>query len=65
MDRKDGIASYEQACERSPVWRERWAVGVREGLKQAERGEFASDEEIAAVLDKYNRAQPAGPSDLS
>ena len=29
---------------------------VRAALEEAERGEFASDEEVAAVFDRYRRA---------
>ncbi|MGE0500331.1 MAG: CopG family ribbon-helix-helix protein [Rhizobiaceae bacterium] len=41
---------------RSLAWQERWVAGVQEGLEQAERGEFASEEEIAAVLSKYSQS---------
>lgn len=41
---------------RSLAWQEKWVAGVQEGLEQADRGEFASDEEIAAVLNKYSQA---------
>jgi predicted transcriptional regulator len=41
---------------RSLAWHEKWVAGVQEGLEQADRGEFASDEEIAAVLNKYSQA---------
>jgi len=38
---------------RSLAWHEKWIAGVQEGIAEAERGEFASDEELAAVLGKY------------
>ncbi|MBX3595924.1 hypothetical protein [Sphingomonas sp.] len=38
---------------RSLAWHEKWLAGVREGLAEADRGEFASEEEIASVLAKY------------
>lgn len=38
---------------RSLAWHERWVAGVQEGLDEANRGEFASEEEIASVLAKY------------
>jgi predicted transcriptional regulator len=38
---------------RSLAWHERWVAGVQEGLAEADRGEFVTDEEIAAVLAKY------------
>lgn len=41
---------------RSLAWHERWVAGVQEGLAEAERGEFASESEIAAVLNKYGPA---------
>lgn len=41
---------------RSLVWHERWIAGVQEGIAEADRGEFASDEEIAAVLGRYGSA---------
>lgn len=39
--------------ERSASWQVRWIAGVGEGLAQAERGEFVSDEELAAVLNRH------------
>lgn len=41
---------------RSLAWHERWIAGVQEGIAEADRGDFASDEEIAAVLGKYGPA---------
>lgn len=41
---------------RSLAWQEKWIAGVQEGLEEADRGDFASEEEIAAVLNKYNQA---------
>jgi predicted transcriptional regulator len=38
---------------RSLAWHEKWVAGVQDGLAEAERGEFASEEEIASVLAKY------------
>lgn len=38
---------------RSLAWHEKWLAGVQEGLAEAERGEFASEEEIAAVLTRH------------
>ena len=36
---------------------ERWAIAhIEEGLRQAEAGEFASDEEMEATFDKYRDA---------
>ena len=41
---------------RSLAWQERWVAGVTEGLSEADRGEFASDDEAAAVLNRYGPA---------
>jgi len=41
---------------RSLAWQEEWIAGVEQGLAAADRGDFASEEEIAAVLNKYSQA---------
>lgn len=41
---------------RSLAWQEKWIEGVQEGIEAADRGDFATDDEIAAVLNKYNQA---------
>ncbi|MGO7924494.1 transcriptional regulator [Rhizobium ruizarguesonis] len=41
---------------RSLAWQEKWIAGVQAGIESADRGEFATDEEIAAVLNKYSQA---------
>jgi|GEM_PF-824005 len=41
---------------RSLAWQEKWVAGVREGLKDADDGVFATEAEIAAVLTKYGPA---------
>jgi len=41
---------------RSLAWQEKWIAGVEQGLEAADRGDFASEEEIAAVLNKYSQA---------
>lgn len=41
----------------SLAWQEQWVAGVLEGLAEAEPGEFASEAEIEAVLNKYGSAQ--------
>jgi len=41
---------------RSLAWQEKWIAGVLEGIEDADRGRFASDEEIAAVLNKFSQA---------
>jgi predicted transcriptional regulator len=40
---------------RSLAWQEKWVEGVQEGLKAADRGEFASEDEIARVLNKFSK----------
>lgn len=39
---------------RSLAWQEKWIAGVQEGIEAADRGEFATEEEIASVLNKYS-----------
>ncbi len=39
---------------RSLAWQEKWVAGVQEGIEAADRGEFATEEEIASVLNKYS-----------
>ncbi|MGH6754914.1 MAG: transcriptional regulator [Bradyrhizobium sp.] len=41
---------------RSLAWQEKWIAGVQSGIEAADRGDFATDEEIAAVLNKYGQA---------
>jgi len=41
---------------RSLAWQEKWIAGVQAGLEEAERGDFATDEDIAAALNKHNPA---------
>ncbi|WP_439617413.1 CopG family ribbon-helix-helix protein [Shinella sp.] len=38
---------------RSLAWQEKWVEGVQAGLDDAERGNFATEDEIALVLNKY------------
>ncbi|MCQ4630514.1 ribbon-helix-helix protein, CopG family [Shinella sp. CPCC 100929] len=38
---------------RSLAWQEKWVEGVQAGLEEAERGDFATEDEIALVLNKY------------
>jgi predicted transcriptional regulator len=39
----------------SLAWQEKWIAGVHAGLTDADRGDFATEEEVAVVLNKYNR----------
>ncbi|CAN7174966.1 transcriptional regulator [Rhizobium sp. LjRoot98] len=41
---------------RSLAWQEKWVEGVQDGIEEADRGNFATSEDIAAVLNKYNQA---------
>jgi predicted transcriptional regulator len=41
---------------RSLAWQERWVAGVQAGIEDADRGNFASEEEITAVLNKFGQA---------
>jgi len=50
---REQIIEDAPARGRSLAWQERWVAGVQQGLEEADRGEFASDEEIAAILGKY------------
>jgi predicted transcriptional regulator len=38
---------------RSLAWQERWVQGVEAGMAGADAGEFATEEEIARVLNKF------------
>ena len=39
---------------RSLAWQEKWVAGVQAGLHDAAQGNFASEAEIAAVLNKFS-----------
>jgi len=39
---------------RSLAWQEKWIAGVQAGVEAADREDFASEEEIAAVLNKFS-----------
>ena len=41
---------------RSLAWQEQWAAGVQAGIQDADNGNFASEAEIAAVLNKFGAA---------
>jgi predicted transcriptional regulator len=51
---RKGVMS--KAASEDQAWREKWIAGVREGLAESDRREFVSEEDIAAVLNKYRRA---------
>lgn len=50
---RDQIVEDALAQGGSLAWQEQWVSGVLEGLAEADRGEFASEAEIEAVLNKY------------
>lgn len=41
---------------RSLAWQEKWIAGIQAGIEAADQGDFATEEEIAAVLNKYSQA---------
>ena len=41
---------------RSLAWQERWVAGVQEGIDDADRGDFANEDDIAAVLNRFGRS---------
>lgn len=53
---REQIIEAALAHGRSLAWHERWVAGVQEGLAEADRGEFASEEAIASVLAKCGPA---------
>lgn len=50
---RDQIVEDALSQGRSLAWQEQYVAGVLEGLAEAERGEFATEAEIEAVLNKY------------
>jgi predicted transcriptional regulator len=38
---------------RSLAWQEKWVAGVQAGIQDADQGNFATDAEIDAVLNKF------------
>lgn len=41
---------------RSLAWQEKWVAGVQAGLDDANSGNFAAEDEISVVLNKFSRA---------
>ena len=41
---------------RSLAWQERWVAGVQEGIDDADRGDFANENDIAAVLNRFGQS---------
>jgi len=50
---REQIIEDALAHGRSLAWQEKWIAGVETGLAEAEKGDFATEEEIAAILNKY------------
>ena len=50
---RDQIVEDALAQGRSLAWQEQWVTGVLEGLAEADRGDFADDADIEAVLNRY------------
>lgn len=53
---RDAIIADALARGRSIAWQERWIAGVEDGIADADRGNFAAEPEITAVLGKYGPA---------
>ncbi|MBZ9987792.1 transcriptional regulator [Mesorhizobium sp. BH1-1-5] len=53
---RDQIIEDALSHGRSLAWQEKWIAGIQAGIEAADRGDFADEEEIAAVLNKYGRA---------
>ncbi len=50
------IVEEALAHGRSIAWQEQWIAGVKAGLADADSGNFASEDDIAAVLSRYDQA---------
>lgn len=53
---RDQIIEDALSHGRSLAWQEKWLAGVEAGIADADAGNFATEDEIAAVLNKYNQA---------
>jgi predicted transcriptional regulator len=53
---RDQIIEDALSHGRSLAWQEKWIAGVQAGIEAADRGDFANEEEIAAVLNKHSQA---------
>lgn len=42
---------------RSLAWQEKWIAGVKAGLEDADKGDFATEQDVLAVLNKYSQAR--------
>lgn len=53
MPTRSQIIEDAPAHGHSLAWQQRWVAGIEAGLAEAARGDFATEEEIALVLDRY------------
>ncbi|MEP6565965.1 MAG: transcriptional regulator [Mesorhizobium sp.] len=53
---RDQIIENALSHGRSLAWQENWVAGVQAGIEAADRGDFANEEEMATVLNKYSQA---------
>jgi len=53
---RDQIIEDALSHGRSLAWQEKWVASVQAGIEAADRSDFASEEEIATVLSKYDQA---------
>lgn len=53
MPTRSQIIEDAPAHGRSLAWQRRWVAGIDAGLAEADRGDFATEEESALVLDRY------------
>ncbi|KRB28531.1 MULTISPECIES: hypothetical protein [Mesorhizobium] len=53
---RDQIIENALSHGRSLAWQEKWVAGVQGGIEAADRGDFANEEEIATVLNRYSQA---------
>ncbi|MDB5524857.1 MAG: transcriptional regulator [Rhizobium sp.] len=51
---REQIIEDALAHGRSLAWQEKWLEGVQQGIADADRGDFVTEEEIAIVLNKYS-----------
>lgn len=51
---RDQIVEDALTQGRSLAWQEKWVQGVRAGIDEADKGQFAHPDEIAAVLNRFD-----------
>ena len=54
----DNEISEDLPLSHSPslAWQERWSAGVQDGIDDANRGDFADEDDIAAVLNRFGQS---------